>query len=100
MNGWIPVGIVVAIILGIKYIPRFVLKIVRNACGKSGHEWQGCKCKKCGEENHQWEQIQAGEIGTWKGGGIGNRRFPASSGAISANIHKCRICGKEMTNIK
>ena len=100
MNGWVYIGIVVFIILGVKFIPQFIIGIIRKSCGKSGHDWQGCKCKKCGEAKHQWEQIQAGEIGTWKSGGSvnANRRTPASSGTIKAHTHKCKICGQVMTN--
>lgn len=102
MNGWVYVGIVVSIILGLKYIPSFIRRQRRKICGQSkvGHNWQGCKCKKCGEERHEWEHIQTGEIGTWKGGGDGMlRRFPKGSGAIPAHIHKCKKCGKEMRNV-
>ena len=100
MNGWIVIGIIVSIILGIRFIPRFIREQIRKICNKSGHDWQGCKCKKCGAENHEWEHVQMGEIGTWKSGGDGiSRRFPRSSGAIPAHMHKCRKCGKEMKNI-
>jgi uncharacterized Zn finger protein len=63
--------------------------IIRKVCGKSGHEWQGCKCKKCGEENHDWVYIQTTDRAA------GNPRV-SIPGRLKIHIHECKACGKLM----
>jgi len=67
---------------------RFVHEKIKKACGKSGHEWNGCKCRKCRAENHEWEYLQEMSFGAFRGG------------RVRQHNHLCKKCGTVMRSRK
>ncbi|MCL2775471.1 MAG: hypothetical protein FWD71_19325 [Oscillospiraceae bacterium] len=98
MNVWWSVtGIVAIIILSavivtlcIIYFINLFYKGKRKICQKSGHDWNGCKCRRCGEKNHEWELQDTEDIIQF------DRPGPIPDN-IKVNKYKCKKCGKEIT---
>jgi len=117
MTMWITLVAVILIIAWIIAAPKIKKNIEesvqrkRENCEKSesGHDFDGCVCKKCGKENHEWEDEGQGEDMSprtakarmiERGGAFfddGNK-VAHTRGAGAFNKHKCKRCGKIMKN--
>lgn len=62
------------------------------ACGREGHDWAGCVCKRCGKTRHDWDNEPACGSSACPRGGVEDWVLcggPQCPGSLAV----CKVCG-------